>query len=293
MFRLFLILALFTAALRAEPLKVAAFHPLLAELAQEVGGDAVSVVSLMSTTGDPHQFEPSPENLKEASGAKVYLVAGMGFESYLSALKSIIPADSRLIEVGATLPPLHSAGHDEHCDHDHAEHELDPHWWHSIDRFRRATGVVAESLSEADPASAVLFRSRAEAYRAKLDRLEAWTRVQVAKIPRDRRHLATAHSAFNYFCTDFGFTPFSIQGLNHEQESNPGALAKLIAELKEQRVVALFPEKESNPKILSVLTQDTGIRLGEPLIADGVDGMGYEDMIRHNVSAIVRALTGS
>jgi zinc/manganese transport system substrate-binding protein len=292
MVRLIFILAIVTAALRAEPLKVAAFHPLLAELAREVGGDSVSVVSLMNATGDPHQFEPSPQNLKEASGAKVYIVAGMGLESYLSALKSIIPDGSRLIEVGATLPPLLSAGHDEHCTHDHAAHELDPHWWHSIDRFRRATSIVSEAMSHADPESRDLYRARAEAYRAKLDRLEAWTRIQVAKIPKDRRRLATAHSAFNYFCADFGFTPFSIQGLSHEQETNPGALAKLISGLKEERVAALFPEKESNPKILSVLTQDTGIRMGEPLIADGANGMGYDDMIRHNVSAIVKGLTG-
>jgi len=286
------ILLVLTPATAAE-LKVAVLHPLLGDLARRVGGGRVEVADLMGPNGDPHHFEPKPEDLKKAEGATLYLVAGMGLEGYLPKLKAIIANKATLLEVGATLPALEGACDDEV--HDPAQghgqgHGLDPHWWHSIDRFRRATSVVAEAFATASPQNAAFFRENAEGYRAELDELERWTRREMGKIPRDRRHLATAHAAFNYFCADFGFTAHPVQGLNREQMPDPRQLAALVVELKKNRVMAIFPEKESNPKILQTLTTDTGIQLAEPLIADGTGQHSYEEFFRHNVEAIVKAL---
>jgi zinc/manganese transport system substrate-binding protein len=135
-----------------------------------------------------------------------------------------------------------------------------------------------------------VFHKNAEIYRSQLDELERWAKREISKIPRDKRHLATAHAAFNYFCKEFGFTAHPVQGINREQMPDPKELAALVADLKENQVVAIFPEKESNPKILKTLTHDTGIRLGDPLIADGTGGLGYVAMVRHNVEAIVKGL---
>ncbi len=286
MFRILLTTALLgLLPLSAAEFKIAVLHPLLGDLARQVGGGHVEVIDLIGPNGDPHHFEPKPEDLKQAEGATLYLVAGMGLEGYLPKLKAIIANKATLIEVGATLPALE--GTDDHEGHDH---QVDPHWWHSIDRFRRATGIVAVALAAADPENAVDFRKNAEAYRNELDELERWAKREISRIARDKRHLATAHAAFNYFCKDFGFTAHPVQGMNREQMPDPRELAALVAELKKNRVAAIFPEKESNPKILKTLTHDTGIRLGDPLIADGTGGIGYVEMVRHNVAAIVKGL---
>lgn len=288
MFRKLLIGALLgVLPLSAAELKIAVLHPLLGDLARQVGGDQVEVIDLIGPNGDPHHFEPKPDDLRKAEGAKLYLVAGMGLEGYLPKLKAVIANRAALMEVGATLPALE--GKCEHEGHDH-EHEIDPHWWHSIDLFRRATGIVAEALAASSPENAVTFRKNAEAYRKQLDELERWAKREISKIPRDKRHLATAHAAFNYFCKDFGFTPHPVQGLNREQMPDPSELAALVADLKKNQVAAIFPEKESNPKILQTLTTDTDIKLGDPLIADGTGGIGYVPMIHHNVGAIVKGL---
>lgn len=273
----------------STPLKVATLHPLLTDLAHQVGGDRVEVIDLIGPNGDPHQFEPNAEDLKKATGAKLYLAAGLGLEPYLPSLKSVIPPGTRIIELGASLPLLH--GDCEETDHHHDEHEIDPHWWHSIDRFRRAATVTAEAFASEDPADAGTFRANAAKYRETLDELERWARARLATIPKSQRQLATTHAAFNYFCSDFGFAAFPIQGINREQSPAPAELAKLIAELKGKNVAAIFPEKESNPKLLEVLTRDTGIRLGNPLIADGTNSATYEAMVRHNVETIVNGLT--
>ncbi len=275
--------------LSASDLKVAALHPLLADLAREVGGERVEVVDLIGANGDAHHFEPSAEDLKRAADAKIYLAAGLGLEPYLSSIESVVGKDVKIIEVGATLPVLHGGCSDP--EHHHEDHEIDPHWWHSIDRFRRAATVVAESFAAADPAGAASYRTRAARYRETLDGLETWARARLAVIPKSRRQLATTHAAFNYFCDDFGFTAFPVQGVNREQSPDPSALATLIRELKEKHVMAIFPEKETNPKLLSVLTRDTGIQLGGVLIADGTSSSSYESMVRANVETIVTGLT--
>jgi len=277
-------------ALSAE-FKVAVLHPLLGDLAKQVGGDLVEVVDLIGPNGDPHHFEPKPSDLQRAQGASVYLVAGMGLESYLPKLKAIIAADATLIEVGATLPAIEGACDHEDADSSEHHHNLDPHWWHSIDRFRRATGIVADALAAASPQNTEALQQRATAYRKELDELERWAKRELSKVPRDKRHLATTHAAFNYLCKDFGFTPHPVQGMNREQMPNPQELATLITDLKNNHVAAIFPEKESNPKILKTLTTDTGIALGEPLIADGTGGTTYQQMMRQNVRHIVEALT--
>ncbi|OYV05711.1 MAG: hypothetical protein CFE26_10170 [Verrucomicrobiales bacterium VVV1] len=275
--------------LLGSPRKVATLHPLLTDLARQGGGERVEVIDLIGPNGDPHHFEPNAEDLKKATGARLYLAAGLGLEAYLPALKSLVPPGTRVIETGASLPLLHGGCEDP--SHNHDDHEIDPHWWHSIDRFRRATTVVAEAFAKEDPEDAETFRSNAARYRETLDELESWARVRLATIPKNQRQLATTHAAFNYFCSDFGFAAFPIQGINREQSPSPVELAKLIAELKGKNVAAIFPEKESNPKLLEVLTRDTGIRLGNPLIADGTNSATYETMVRSNVETIVTGLT--
>lgn len=292
MLRALLALAATLVSLQAADLRVATLHPLLTDLARQVGGEFVEVVDLVGPNGDPHHFEPKPEDLARAAGSRLYLAAGLGLEADLPALKSILRAPSEIVEVGATLPVIHGGCNDpDHDHHAHHDHAIDPHWWQSLDCFRRATTVVAEAFAAADPQHAERFRANAVTYRAKLDELERWSRTRLARIPKDRRQLATAHAAFNYFCRDFGFTPLPVAGLNREQEPDATGLAAMVADLKKRGVLAVFPEKESNPKLLEALTRGTGIRLGGALIADGMNVKSYEAMVRHNVDTIVAALT--
>lgn len=300
---------LFLSLLAALPLtaqvKTVTLHPLLTDLVKRVGGDQVTVHDLIGKTGDPHHFEPTASQLKETQGAVLYFVSGKGLESYLSSLKNIVKGKATVVEVGETLPSIE--GSCEHCEHEHEHeheeseaaheeeaeehhHDIDPHWWHSVDQFRRAVAVVESALSKADPGHAADFAKNATTYRKELDELDKWVRKEIARIPKEHRQLATAHDAFGYFCKEYQFEAFPVQGVNREQAPGAKELAELIADLKKHQVGAIFPEKESNPKILSTLTKDTGIALAEPLIADGTTVDTYAEMMKHNVAAIVKAL---
>src|SRR5690606_2417839 len=103
--------------LHAAEMKVAVLHPLLADLAKQVGGDRVEVIDLIGRNGDPHRFEPAPADLQRAKDAKLYLASGMGLESYLGALRGIVGGTAEVVEIGKDLPSIEgTCDHNDHHD---------------------------------------------------------------------------------------------------------------------------------------------------------------------------------
>jgi zinc/manganese transport system substrate-binding protein len=286
-------LSLLAPLVAAAELKVASLHPLLTDLLKQVGGERVEVIDVIGPNGDPHQFEPGPRELQAARGAALYFVSGKGLEPYLPKLRDIVGAD-RVVEVGAALPTLKAEWLCDHGDHEHEhEHEHahevdDPHWWHSIDCWKRAAREVAVKLGTVDEEHAAGYLQRALAARAEFEKLEAWMRGELATVPKANRTLATAHAAFAYFCNEHGWRMLPVQGLNREQVAAPKFVGELAKVIREEKVLAIFPELHSNPKMLHAIAENAGVKVADPLMADGGDSI--EKMFRHNVTAIVRAL---
>jgi len=271
-------------------IKVVALHPLMADLAGQVGGDHVDVISLMTAHDDPHHFSPTPTALHKARGAKIYLASGMGLETYLGKLRDTVGESAKIIEVGKTIPvrKIDTANHDhehtEHCNHG----TVDPHWWHRISNMQRATDIVAEALAAADPDHQADYQANARQYRNELSKLHSWVRREVIRIPKARRKLATAHASFGYFCDEYGFESLAVKGINKGSEPSAKELTSIIQTIQSKNISALFPEQRANPKALQTLSQETGARIGGTLIADGSDS--YSKMMRHNVETIAKAL---
>ena len=284
----------------AGPLQVAALHPLLADLARQVGGERVEVYNLAGEGGNLHRFEPRPADLQRMQASALVLASGKNLEPYLGRLKSSLGGVT-VVEVGRTIPSLTvRAGAADHGGVSHEEHgahgagSLDPHWWHGVDNMRRAARVVAKALAEKDPAGADYFMERSNAYGRRLDALKSWADAELWKIPREQRKLVTAHNAFGYFAREFGFEVIAVAGLNQEQNTTPQEQAETLTAVKNAGVRAVFPEKSTSGKVLDSIATTLGVRLGEPLIADGNGtgkDAGFEAMIRHNVTSITQALS--
>lgn len=277
-----------------EPLVVAATHPLIAELAREVGGDHLEVIDLMEAGADVHHWEPRPSDLREIQRSDLILAAGKGLEIYLPRLRDSLAGTVRIADVGETIPSLR-IGHDAVfvcCPH-HAPGSIDPHWWQSIDNMKRAARIVADELAEDRPDAADEFRSRAADYVNRLDELKSWARIELAKVPRARRKLVTAHNAFAYFAHEFGYEVIAVAGLSREQSNAPQDLARTIETIRRTRVPAVFPEKGMSARQIESLAAETGVVIAPPLVADGTAEApldSFEAMTRHNVETIVAAL---
>jgi len=270
--------------------KVATLSPLLADLARQIGGDKVTVIDLIGTTGNPHSFQPTTKELKKAAGAQLYLATGKGMEPYLPKLKSLVGDSATVLEVGKNIRSIEISAKSGiyACCPNHSHGVIDPHWWHSLENWRKASSTLADHLTEIDPANKAYYKATSKAYRAKLSETHSWAKTQIAAIPKEARMLATAHAAFGYFCKDYKFKSIPLRGLNSEQASSPQYLSEAIAKLQEANVKAIFPDESSNPKALQTVSKASGIQLTTKIYADSHPSI--IGMFTHNVSTITAAL---
>ncbi len=276
-------------AAAAPALKVAALSTVLADVARNVGGERIEVNEVVKPGVDPHEFSPTPGDVQAVAGADLVLISGKGLEGYLAKLESSAGgAPDKYVNVGKAIGgslQLKEEGRTVE----------DPHWWHSVGNVRKAVGAVRDAFAKADAADKELFTKNAADYLAKLDALESKLKLKVAELPRDKRKLVTSHDAFGYFARDFGFKVYPVEGVSTADEPSSKGIADLIAEIKKEKVKAVFFENTQNPKVISSITRETGVTVGGELYADGLGGEDtdagtYEAMMQHNVNTIVDAL---
>ncbi len=281
----------------ANTLKVASFSTVLTEIAEQVGGNHLSVTGLVKPGQDPHEYQPTPDDLRQAADANLILLSGKHLEHYLDKVQEATGGKAESLSVGDMLPNLKmKADPDEPQAKAAADRNGmidDPHWWNSVANVEKATGIVRDELIKLDPANRADYESNAKAYLAKLGDLDQWTKRKVAELSRDKRKLVTSHDAFQYLAKDYGFRVYAIEGVSTETEPSDRHIAELIDEIKKQQVKAIFLESTLNPKVTVEITKETGAKIGGTLYADGLgegDGSTYDGMVRHNIATIVDAL---
>ncbi len=302
---LLLLGSLSLAPLLPAEITVATLHPMLTDLASQVGGPEVKIVALVKPGTDPHAFSPKPEDLKGLRKVNLVLASGKNLENYLDKLKDNLTPQQLLVIVGAKVPdltekqadalqlePEEEHHHEEGHEHHH-HHGPDPHWWNGVDNMKRAAGIVAEAFAKADAAHADVYKTNAKAYGAKLDDLKKWAKKQLSVIPLTNRKLASAHDSLGYFAQEFNFKLLAIQGFSPTVKATSQEIAEAIELIQKHQIRAIFPEQGVNPKQLKEIIRETGVKQGGELVADG-NGTGewttFEKAFRHNVETIVEAL---
>lgn len=306
--------AAFGAAHAADPVKAVASFSILGDIVREVGGDDVSLTTLVGPDGDAHEYEPTPGDAKKLSAAQVLFVNGLDFETWLPKLTKASGFAGKTVVASQGVTPRKFAGHgdagkhDDHDhDHDHHDHghgredghhhhgDADPHAWQNL-----ANGViyarnVAEGLAAADPAHADNYRQRANAYIAKLQALDANAKKTFSAIPAERRKVVTSHDAFGYFGDAYGVAFISAMGVSTDAEPSAGEVAAIIEQVKRERVPAVFVENITSPKLVQQIARETGAKVGGTLYSDalsksGQPGATYLEMFEWNVRQLAAAL---
>lgn len=277
-------------------LKVASLHPIVSDLVQQVGGARVELIEVLKPGGDIHHFEPAPKDIAAMRGCKLLMASGKGLEPYLDKLRDSLGSDVKLVEVGEKVPSIPYADDHDHeeegKEHDHHHGDFDPHWWHSAENMKRAARIVAEELTAADAGNAAAYDEGAKAAIKRFTELKSWAQKEIAKIPRSDRKLVTAHAAFGYFCKEHGLEALSVLGIGRNDDASSKHILETIREIREHNIRAIFPEDQANPKVLEEIARSTGVKVAEPLVADGTAKIAhtFETMLQHNVRIIVSVL---
>lgn len=287
-----------TLALAQDPvrkLKVVASFSILADMAREVGGEAVTVDSIVGPDQDMHVYEPAPADARRLADAGLVLVLGLGFDRGVQQLAKSAGFRGELVPVSAGIPTRKEHDHGHGKAQGHAHGAFDPHVWQDPERARAMVRNIEAALAKRDPARAALYRANAERYDAELWRLRDWASAEVASVPKDQRKVVTSHESFGYLGERFGIRFEAPQSFGTDSEPSAKAVARLIQQLKRDRTRAIFLENIANPRTLERIAQEAGVRIGGRLYSDALsapDGPAptYLAMMRHNIGQLVAAL---
>jgi len=266
-----------------EHLNVVASFSILGDFAKNVGGDRVSVTTLVGPNGDVHVYTPAPADAKKIADAKLVIVNGLGLEGWLPRL--VQSSGSKAVIVAATdgIAPLKVGA------------TADPHAWQSVVNAKTYVANIRDALVAADPAGAAVYRANAESYLAKLDALDREVRGAIAQIPQNRRKVISTHDAFGYFAAAYGVDFIAPLGVSTDSEPSARDIAGIITQIRTAKIPAVFLENISDPRLIARIAAETGAGIGGTLYSDGLtaekgDAPTYIDMVRHNIKALTRAL---
>jgi zinc/manganese transport system substrate-binding protein len=272
-----------TTARAAEPLKVVASFSLLADMVAQVGGDAVAVHALVGPDADAHAFTPAPADAQRLAQAGLIVVNGLGFEGWLD----------RLVRASGSKAPVVVASNGIQVRR--IGKVSDPHAWQSLVAAQRYVENIRAALVAARPAQAAAINARAADYTARLAALDASVRGRLAAIPPGERKLVTSHDAFGYMADAWGLDMRAAQGWTTAGDASAADVARLIRQLKAQKVRALFVENISDPRLVERIAREAGATVGGTLYSDALSPPGsradtYLKLMAYNADTLLAAL---
>ena len=279
-----------TPVLGQDRMNVVATFSILGDLVKNVGGDRVEVSTLVGPNGDVHVYLPTPGDARKLAAAKVVFVNGLGLEGWVTRLISASSTKASIVIASEGIKPRKMK--DEHDTGD----VPDAHAWQSVANAKIYVANIRDGLIALDPAGKASYDANATAYLGKLDELEKQVAAAIAEIPADRRKIITTHDAFGYFSDAYGMTFIAPEGVSTDAEPSAKDLAKIITQIKMQKIPAVFMENITDPRLMEEIARETGATTGGTLYSDALsDPSGpagtYIDMMRHNVSEFTKALT--
>lgn len=297
------VLAMLTAgpAFAADRLPVVASFSILGDMVGRVGGDRVSVTTLVGPDGDAHVYEPTPDDVKAVAAAKLLVVNGLGFEGWMDRLAEASGYGGPVTVASQGVAPREMAEEEDHHDHAeaaHAEHDhhgVDPHAWQDVANAVTYVKNIAAGLDAADPEGKATYDANAAAYVAELEALDAEVRTAMAALPADRRKIITSHDAFGYFGAAYGLELLAPEGVSTESEATAADVAGIIRQIREDAIPAIFVENIKDRRLIDQIAAETHAVVGGELYTDALsakDGPAptYVDMIRHNIGTLTAAL---
>jgi manganese/iron transport system substrate-binding protein len=277
------------AAADDDRLKVATSFTIIADLAQNVAGDAADVVSITRPGAEIHNYQPTPRDLLRVRDADLLLWNGLGlerwFEQFMSRVKS---ATDVVVSEGVEEIPISQGPY---------RNKPNPHAWMSPTDVQIYIENIRKAMVEADPSNADVYNANAAAYTKQIQDLVDPLKERLDSIPESKRFLATSEGAFSYLARDFGLQEIYLWPINADAQGTPQQVRQLIDAIRDNEIDAVFSESTVSDKPARQVARETGASYGGVLYVDSLseaDGPvpTYIDLLRITVETVVTGLTG-
>jgi zinc/manganese transport system substrate-binding protein len=288
-------LTLPVAARAAEPLPVVATFSVIADITKAVGGDRIAVRTLVPADSDAHVYQPTPGDAQALAAARLVVTNGLNMEGWIDRLIKASGYKGEVVTATKGIKTI-TMEDDDHG-HGHGKKVTDPHAWQNALNGQIYARNIAEGLARIDPEGAATYRANAESYAAELKTVDTWVKAEIATVPAAKRKVITSHDAFGYFAAAYGVTILSPQGISTEAEPSAKDVAKLIRQIRKEKVKAVFIENMTDPRLIQQIARETGAVVGGTLYSDALSPAGgpadtYIKMFRYNLPLLVAGMRG-
>lgn len=280
----------------SKPISIVASTTLVADVVRVVGGDRVTVNTLIGPGLDPHLYRARESDLRLLADADLVFFHGLGLEARLgTVLRQHLAKLGDAVAIAEVIPVL-----DFLRDGDGPSGNIDPHVWMDPDLWKLVAEPVRETLVSVDPGSATDYNRRAHEWKTRLEALKTELNTKFDDLSTPSRVLVTAHDAFRYFGRAFRFEVRGLQGVSTASEPGVADVDQLAQFLTERAIPAVFPESSVPTRGLEALRQAVEARghritIGEELLSDSLDepqtpAGTYIGMMRQNAKRILEAM---
>ena len=280
------------------PLQVVTTTALLADLVKNVGGNLVTVRSIVPAGADVHSFQTTPEDSVAINRARIIVTNGFGLDAFLEpVLRGAV--DTHAVQVVATeeLVPSPSRGAEsqeggEQADNPDEQGQSlgDPHFWQNPVFAIHYVKRIRDGLASADPEHAPEFAANAEVYIEELRELDREIVQTLGRVPPERRHLVTFHDAFSHFGRRYGWrvSAFVDSGAD---EVAPAAVVRVLDRVENEGLPAVFVEPQFRSDVVQRAADDAGVTVW-PIHSDIAETgvTSYTEMMRSNARTLAEHL---
>ena len=275
---------------QAESKKVLTTFTILADMAQNVAGDALVVESITRIGSEIHGYEPVPSDIAKAQSADLILYNGMNlerwFEQFLGNLEDV---PSAILTEGITPIPIAEGPYVD---------KPNPHAWMSPQNALIYVENIRQAFVELDPANADIYTANAAAYSDQIRAIDQALQTELSTLPESQRYLVSCEGAFSYLARDYGLSEIYIWPINAEQQSTPQQIKSVIEQVNANDVPTVFCESTVSDESQKQIAKATGAAFGGNLYVDSLSTeIGpvptFLDLLQYDADVIIDGLVGT
>ncbi len=256
---------------------VATMYP-LGFLAERVGGNNVTVKVITPPGAEPHDFEPTPQDIVEAKKSKIFMLNGKSLDVWAENVsRSLVESGTKIINLSNFAPPSE-----------------DPHLWLDLDVMKKATDALAVLLSEINPANKKIYVANAESL--KQDFIDIDDKYIQALKSCELHDIVVSHDAFGYLADRYDFQTINIAGLSTEEEPSAKHLSEITDSVRKKNIKYIFFETLVSPKLSELIANETNTKTLvlnpiESLIEEEIrQGKNYLTIMTENLTNLRQAM---
>ena len=265
-----------------EQIAVVATENFYGDIARQIGGDRVAVVSIMSNPDqDPHLFETTPATVRQIAKAQIVIVNGANYDPWMEKLLAATPRAGRVVITAADLTGRKAGDN--------------PHLWYDPATMPAVATAFADALTKTDTVHASDYAARLKATLETLERITA--RVAQLKAKHAGAAVTATEPVFGPMAEALGLTMrnqrFQLAMMN-DTEPSARDLAAFERDLKERKVRVLIYNSQVSEKLTERL-REIAIRSKVPVV--GVTetmpaNTSFQDWVLGELDALDKALSG-